>query len=143
MYLEKPVTRTLRRRSVSSRGKIIRMWLRTRKMPRKNLKKSTRLTRSSATLRTVRNTMNSVLIGKRGPNSSHPLDGSKAEREALRSRKDLLNSDSMEQVFPISLNNSSVGADVLTVFRTLAVSGNTVTEQRDLRVAAAISRAIF
>src|SRR5262245_65842 len=76
------------------------------------------------------------------PASSPLPGGNKVEARALRSRKVLLNSGLVEPVFPISLNSSLAGADVLTTFPILAIGRNTVTDKRDLRGAAATSKAI-
>src|SRR5262245_2027579 len=83
-----------------------------------------------------KNTTNSVPNGEMEPASSPLPGGNKVEARALRSRKVLLNSGLVEQVFPISLNSSLAGADVLTTFPILAIGRNTVTDKRDLRGAA-------
>src|ERR1700736_2917570 len=107
-----------------------------RRAPRKNLRKSMRHTRFSATRIVARNMTSWVRIGKMVPAFSRRRDGSKVERKGPRIQKKHLNSCLREQHSPTPPNSSPEGAAVSTVLTDLARSRNTPVAKQDFLAAA-------
>ena len=137
-----PARRILRRPFESWPGNTIRTLPRSKRAQKKNSRKSTKRTKSSAIPRTVASTTSLGPIGGRRRNCGAHLAGKREVRAALAAKRAWI-STSMGPVSVIFLNSSLVAAGGLAVPTILRARGPGQSRKLAFLIVAAISRATF